>query len=206
MEKIVTGDGSITFRSDDCGEPYHSKSGAMEEAFKKFAEPSNLKPGDIVLDFCFGLGYNSLAAIHLVDGLKVIGLENDPEILKKISSVEVDPGLKKDYLKIKNAALNLRYRDEGVDIMILLGDARESVKKIEDKVSAVFFDPFSLPKCPEMWSLEVFKDVYCVMKKGGVLTTYSCARKVRDNLRKAGFEVKDGPCIGRRSCSTIAVK
>ncbi|PIN80139.1 hypothetical protein COV16_01405 [Candidatus Woesearchaeota archaeon CG10_big_fil_rev_8_21_14_0_10_34_8] len=42
------------------------------------------------------------------------------------------------------------------------------------------------------------------MKEGGVLATYSCARKVRDALKNAGFSVKDEPCVGRRSPSTIA--
>jgi tRNA U34 5-methylaminomethyl-2-thiouridine-forming methyltransferase MnmC len=43
------------------------------------------------------------------------------------------------------------------------------------------------------------------MKKGAMMSTYSCARIVRDNLKNAGFEVKNGPIIGRRSPSTIAI-
>ena len=44
------------------------------------------------------------------------------------------------------------------------------------------------------------------MNKKGILTTYSCARQVRENLKKAGFIVKDGPCVGRRAPATIALK
>ena len=43
------------------------------------------------------------------------------------------------------------------------------------------------------------------MKQGAILATYSYAKTIRNNLAKAGFTVKDGPIIGRRSPSTIAV-
>ena len=44
------------------------------------------------------------------------------------------------------------------------------------------------------------------MIKESILATYSCARIVRDNLKEAGFEVFDGPSVGRRAPSTIAKK
>jgi len=59
-------------------------------------------------------------------------------------------------------------------------------------------------KCPELWTFEFFSDIKKVMKKGGVLATYSCARSVRENLIQAGFHVKDGPCVGRWAPSTLA--
>jgi len=63
MKKIITKDGSVTFKNESYDETYHSTSGALEEAFEKFAKPCNLKDGMNVLDICFGIGYNSLAAI-----------------------------------------------------------------------------------------------------------------------------------------------
>ena len=65
---------------------------------------------------------------------------------------------------------------------------------------------FRRKRIGEMWTEELFKEVYRVMKKNGKLSTYSCARVVRDNMKKAGFIVKDGPIVGRRSPSTIAIK
>jgi tRNA U34 5-methylaminomethyl-2-thiouridine-forming methyltransferase MnmC len=44
------------------------------------------------------------------------------------------------------------------------------------------------------------------MKEGAKLSTYSYARWIRNNLKNAGFEVLDGPILGRRSPSTIALK
>ena len=59
MEEVITEDKSVTFRSQEYDECYHSKSGAMEESFEKFAKPCELKDGMKVLDVCFGIGYNS---------------------------------------------------------------------------------------------------------------------------------------------------
>ena len=55
-------------------------------------------------------------------------------------------------------------------------------------------------------SESALENVSKIVKKGGVLATYSCAKIVRENLIAAGFEVKDGPCVGRRAPSTIAIK
>ena len=67
MKLTKTGDGSFTYLNIGINETYHSKSGALEESFYKFAIPAlenKLKMKKIkILDICFGLGYNSVAAI-----------------------------------------------------------------------------------------------------------------------------------------------
>ena len=82
MKKIITDDGSTTLYSEKYKEYFHTKSGALEESFEKFVKPCKLEPGAKILDICFGLGYNSLAAIHSVKKLKIIALEKDKEVLK----------------------------------------------------------------------------------------------------------------------------
>ena len=206
MNKLVTGDGSVTFHNPDYNETYHSRSGAIEESFEKFAKPCNLKPGMKILDICFGIGYNTLAALHTTKPLTIIALENDPNILKKTQELDIDF---KEYDIIKKVAKTLSYKDENYEINILLGDARETLKQLNTKnikFNVVFLDPFSPPKCPELWTEAFFKDIYSLMEKGAILTTYSCARVVRDNLQAAGFQVKDGIVVGRKAPSTIAIK
>lgn len=202
MEKVTTGDNSITLRNPEYDECYHTKSGAIEESFEKYAKPCKIKDGMKVLDICFGIGYNTLAAIHTAD-VKVIGLENDRKVLDEIENVKVPEELKQDYEKIKQAAKTLNYQDK---IKIILGDARTTITQLNQKFDAVFLDPFSPKKCPELWTDEFMKGIAKTMKKGAILATYSCARIVRENLKNAGFKVIDGPCIGRRSPSTLAYK
>jgi len=214
MEKIITKDGSETFKNEELDETYHSISGAKEEAVKKFVEPCLIKSksekGEIViLDFCFGLGYNSCSAIDAISennsncNVLIIGIENDSEILNKI--VEINPSFK-NYSIIKEVALHRKYESDKLNIYLIYGDATKIIKKLPYKFDAVFFDPFSPKKSPLLWTEEVFKDVFNLMKKDSILATYSCARIVRENMKNAGFIVKDGPVVGRRSPGTIGIK
>ena len=214
MEKIITKDGSETFRNRDLDETYHSISGAKEESVMKFVEPCLIKEkclnGEIViLDFCFGLGYNSCAAIDaIIDinsdcNVKIIGIEKDVEILKKI--LELNPPFK-NYSIIKEAAKKRKYESDKINIYLIVDDASKVIKKLSYKFDTVFFDPFSPKKSPLLWTEEVFKDVFKLMKKDSILATYSCARIVRDNMKNAGFIVKDGPIVGRKSPGTIGIK
>jgi len=203
MKKIVTADGSATYYNDKYEECYHSKTGAVEEAEKKFVEPAKIKSGMKILDICFGLGYNSMAAMKKAKKLKITALEKDPGILKKIIRNKVR-GYEKEYRKIREAAKNLFYKDKDAEIKIITGDATKTIKKLDEKFDAVFLDPFSPPKNPELWTEKFFKEIKKRMKSGARLTTYSCARTIRNNLKKAGFKVTDGPKVGRRGPSTIA--
>jgi len=239
MREIITRDNSITFYNEEYDETYHSVSGAVEEAFKKFVEPATdfIKGKDqiSILDVGFGLGYNSAAVI---DGLlelnpgcriSIVGLEKDKEILGLI------PGLFcpqiKNYYIIKEAVNNMNknmnnnmnnnmdnnmdnnmgknymmvYNKDKVRISLVVCDALKGIKSIRTKFDIILHDPFSPRKNPELWTESFFKELRKLIKKDGVLTTYSCARIVRDNLKKAGFKVSDGPRVGRRAPSTIAI-
>jgi tRNA U34 5-methylaminomethyl-2-thiouridine-forming methyltransferase MnmC len=216
MRQVITKDSSITFYSEEYNETYHSITGAVEEALKKFAEPAleavKGKNKISILDVCFGLGYNSAAAIdkvlenNLRCDITIIGLEKDKKILQQINSLEP---MIMSYHVIKDMAENdYQYDRDGVKINLLVGDALKTiktVKKAKTKFDIIFLDPFSPKKNPELWTETFFKELRRLINKDGILLTYSCAGLVRRNLKAAGFTVKDGPCIGRRSPSTIAV-
>ena len=56
----------------------------------------------------------------------------------------------------------------------------------------------------DAFSIEFFKEIKRLMNPGAILTTYSCARIVRDNMKAVGLTVEDGPVLGRRGPATIA--
>src|SRR3990167_69887 len=99
MKKILTADNTETFLNESVGESYHSQTGAVEEALKKYAVPCKIRElaktqqKIRILDFCFGLGYNSAMAISeaLAENprceIEVVGLEYDSVILEKIQEV-----------------------------------------------------------------------------------------------------------------------
>jgi len=247
MEKYITADGSITFYNEEFEEHYHSKTGAREEALKKHVTPaleylkSEKQLENIeyikILDFCFGLGYNSYVFIEEIRKIlpnikiKVIGLENDIDIINEGKKIF------KDFFD------KYIYPDDNVEIELIIGDAKVEVNKLsiemnknnmtpeeefkevikdyknkditfsndsskekKEKFSICFFDAFSPGKCPDLWTEDVFMDIFSIMKEKSILTTYSCARKPRRNMESAGFIVKDGPCVGRWAPSTNAIK
>lgn len=211
LKKIVTDDGSVSFHNSEYDEHYHTKSGAEEESFKKHVEPCNIrelaKKGKIrILDVCFGLGYNTAAAIDVAKEvnpdcrIEVVALENDQEIIDKMYEITTNF---KSFDTIKHI-LKTKEEKNNIKITLLLDDAKESIKDVKEKFDVVFFDPFSPQKHPQMWTEKFFKDIISTMKPGAKLSTYSCARIVRENLKKAGFTIEDGPVVGRRSPSTIA--
>ena len=220
MQKIHTQDGSETFVNKQYNESYHSFTGAVEEAREKYCIPTKIKERAIqnqeitILDFAFGMGYNSAMAIALAKEanphckITVIGLENDPKIIEKIQEVNPEiPGFE-FYKEITAQNLTIESDDKSVNVTVFLNDAQEAITEIEDaSIDVVFYDPFSPKTQPEMWSKELFQEIKRVIKTTtGVLATYSCARMVRDNIKAAGLEFKDGPKVGRRGPGTLVWK
>jgi len=218
---IRTEDGSITFFSPDWKEHYHTKSGARLEAQKKFVEPSglnrklqtsNLK----LLDVCFGLGNNTLAALCETDTpvchshkLDITALEMDKRVVRAAAEffqcLETDPV---DWKKVLSKLYShSSFITQNSSLSIRWGDARWLIQGLGDEsFDIVFHDPFSSQHCPELWTVEFFQQLYRVMKPDGVLLTYSSSLPVRGAMREAGFligETKPGHQMGN---GTIAAK
>lgn len=231
IKKVKTKDGSVTYYNETMDEHYHSMSGALEEASKKHLVPTELlrrleeNNGHIVIaDVCFGLGYNAIVAMAQAEAftdahVELYAFENDPEILAKIKTLQ----LPAEYSLAVNRILTLideasivhkkptytvyRTADELFSGSLYLGDMRTTLAVLPlDTVDIVFFDPFSPGKQPELWEEEIFAILFKAMKPGGILTTYSCATRVRERMRNVGFAVKDGVILGRKSPSTLAIK
>lgn len=217
MKKIVTNDGSITFFNEKVGEKYHSISGAKEEAIEKFVNPSRIidfvkdkNNKEInILDICFGLGYNSAAAVEKIREINkdikifVAAFEIDEEIVESINKIEYPFNNREMFRSI----LKEDYDKNNTKIKLFLGDVKKEIKKtskLNKKFNFVFFDPFSPKVQEDLWTKELFESIAKLCTKNAVLLTYSCARKVRENLKEAGFRVSDGPCVGRKSPSTVA--
>jgi radical SAM protein (TIGR01212 family) len=215
---VSTDDGSITFFSPDWKEHYHTKSGARLEAQKKFVEPSKLaeklQTSDLkLLDVCFGLGNNTLAAFCAAAGAKhrmeITALEMDKRVVlaaaEYFQCLETDPV---DWKKVLSELYaHSSFSTQNSSLSIHWGDARWLIQGLEtESFDIVFHDPFSSQHCPELWTVEFFQQLYRVMKPDGVLLTYSSSLPVRGAMREAGFligETKPGHQMGN---GTIAAK
>lgn len=214
---ISTEDGTFTVFNKEYNEAMHSISGAYEEALLKHVYPSRILESDKdslnVLDIGFGLGYNILALI--VEVLKkipdtlinIVSFEKDKSYLPLMDFINFNDERDEFYKIIKSAFINHKYTSEKISIDVMFGDARHSIASMDGiQFDSVFHDPFSPSKNPELWSVEFFKEIYRLIDKDGILTTYSSAPQIRMGLLKAGFIIGRGPSVGRKREGTIAAK
>jgi tRNA U34 5-methylaminomethyl-2-thiouridine-forming methyltransferase MnmC len=62
-----------------------------------------------------------------------------------------------------------------------------------DHYHLIFFDAFAPEKQPDMWTVDLFKQLYhCLQTKGSVVT-YCAKGQFKRDLKAAGFEVETLP-------------
>ncbi|HHP7230497.1 MAG TPA: tRNA (5-methylaminomethyl-2-thiouridine)(34)-methyltransferase MnmD [Xenococcaceae cyanobacterium] len=216
----VTEDGSYTFFSDTFQEAFHSYHGAKQEAEIKFILPTQIR--DLartrdsirILDICYGLGYNSaaaLAAIWQVNPdcyVELIGLEITAEVPQQAIANNLltlwQQPIPHLLLELAN---NYQVTTSRLQGSLLLGDARETIQILGQKqwqADAIFLDPFSPPKCPQLWTVEFIAKVAQCLKPTGKLATYSRAAAVRTALALAGLQFSSTLAKQRQSPGTVA--
>ncbi len=221
FELQTTGDGSFTFFSAEFDQTYHSSSGAKQEAVFKYALATNLaekaqesRDRLRILDICYGLGYNSAAALAAI-------WQSNPVCSVEILALEIDPlvpiaattqSLLADWPEpipqlLAELARHHHCHRPAIAASLRIGDARQEIKSLATtgwQADAIFLDPFSPTACPQLWTVEFLGLVARCCQPDGMLATYSCAAAVRSALIAAGLAVADSPPIGRKAPGTIA--
>ena len=224
---IKTEDGSYTLSSGERGsesETLHSIFGARTEAFEKFAIPSKLREISEevevvkILDICSGIGYNASAVLdYLKDSdvrIEIDMVESSIETLASslfIANICESHGYVKKVIEnylIENGYLQfnkvLSSISPNIDINIHVCDARDYLKNCEDKeYDAVFLDPFSPSKSPELYSVDFFSKLKNYLTPTALILTYTAASPVRSAMINAGLYIGEGPVV-KRSGGTIA--
>lgn len=215
----ITDDGSYTFFSEEFGQTFHSKYGAKEESIFKYAIPTLLADKSArghlrILDICYGLGYNSAAALatiwrsHPNCTVEIIALEIDRTV--PISAIEHN--LLSDWEEPIPQLLTELVRAKSIEIdrlnaRLILGDARQTISEPIERgfqADAIFLDPFSPTACPQLWTIEFIDRVAKCCAVDGIIATYSCASAVRTAMVEAGLFIGDSSPVGRKSPGTIA--
>ena len=200
----LTDDGSFTFFSAEFGETFHSQAGARAEAFTKFSQVTGLAQrsqcGDLrLLDICYGLGYNTAAALETIwaanPGCRVelYGLELD----ETVPQAAIAPDLLASWspevqAALEAIALNHRHTTPLLQATLLIGDARQTIQHLAQtgfQADAIFFDPFSPRRCPQLWTVEFFAQVVRCLATNGTLATYSRSAAVRTAMQAAGLQI-----------------
>ncbi len=207
----ATEDGSFTFFSKAFGEAFHSTQGAKTEAIQKFAVATDLADraasGHLrLLDICYGLGYNTAAALETIWAVnpdcevEIYGLELDATVPRAaIASALIEQWPPNVQLALQAIARHHHYQAKALSATLLLGDARQTIQPLIAQgwqADAIFFDPFSPRRCPQLWTVEFFTHVARCLAPTGKLATYSRAAAVRAAMQAAGFVVGTMPLKG----------
>ncbi|MBU6229967.1 MAG: hypothetical protein KGQ93_09765 [Cyanobacteria bacterium REEB459] len=215
----ATEDGSFTFFSEDFGEWFHSRGGAFTEAHTTYVTATGLAalaqaPSLTILDVCYGLGYNSAAALATVNRVNahcqvyLVGLELDARVPQQAASqplITIWPPSVQQVLR--QLADEGRCQTSSLSASLFIGDARQTVQGLVRngfQADVIFFDPFSPPHCPELWTVEFIQQVAHCLKAEGRLATYSCAAAVRAAFRQVGLSIGPSVATGRRWPGTLA--
>jgi tRNA U34 5-methylaminomethyl-2-thiouridine-forming methyltransferase MnmC len=199
-ELIITGDGTKTLFSCEFNETYHStRDGALYESMEKHVKPAFRFQKDkstlVILDICFGLGYNTLATLfyirehNLSTKLHIISPELDKSLIESLSSFDYPKEFDEFKNIIKELSQNFYYEDNQFKIEILIGDARVLIPKISKKIDILYQDAFSPKQNPLLWTKEYFADIRALSSEDIIITTYSTAITTRMGLYENGYSI-----------------
>lgn len=215
-----TDDGSITFISSEFGESFHTKYGAKNEAEITYVQGCQLlekaknQPSFKILDICYGLGYNTAQALSCIWSInpncqiQIMALELDERVpLQAIDNQLLNSWQPLIIDLLTKLATKKTISRQNLQAELLIEDARISIQKLAAlnfQADAIFLDPFSPPKCPQLWTVEFLNLVAKCLNKTGIIATYSCSASIRYALQLAQLNIGQNKSIGRRSPGTLA--
>ncbi|KSA14651.1 tRNA (5-methylaminomethyl-2-thiouridine)(34)-methyltransferase MnmD [Maribacter dokdonensis] len=203
-EIITTADGSTTIQIKDWQEQYHSKHGAIQEAYHVFIHSGlDLFENTTVdiLEIGFGTGLNAL--ITLIEfkkrNLKInyTGVEAYPVSKDELGQLNYLEQLKANSLKDEFATMHTSPWEKLVEVTADFSLTKEQkfFKDINksNAFDLVYFDAFGARVQPELWTVEIFEIMFKAMKSGGYLVTYAAKGSVRRAMLEVGFLVERLP-------------
>ncbi len=210
-EIFITSDGSTSIHLPDWNEQYHSKHGAIQEAyhvfikagFEKFLDTISQKKESTqtnlsVLEVGFGTGLNAFITFLEADkkNLKIdyVGVEAYPVAANEVEKLNYVAELKAENNQLVFNEMHTTSWDEKHTISddFLLTKRKQFFADINDEnaFDLIYFDAFGATNQPELWTEEIFQKMFTALKVGGVLTTYAAKGSVRRAMQSVGFTVE----------------
>lgn len=200
INTVVTGDGSCTLYNPGAGEHYHSTFGAVTESehvfIKNGLETMICNPIRI-FEMGFGSGLNALLACRFAEQKHIpvyyCGIELYPldfPLISKLNYSELtgtSPELFQSLHLLNWSEEHIinpdfTFRKVHTDLL--------SISTGEKSYDIVFFDAFSPQSQPELWTVDIFRNIFESLTPGGILVTYCVKGIVKQALRECGFTVK----------------
>ncbi|WP_264521226.1 tRNA (5-methylaminomethyl-2-thiouridine)(34)-methyltransferase MnmD [Flavobacterium sp. N1994] len=202
-EIIQTNDGSTTIHLPEWNESYHSKHGAIQEAYHVFIKNGlSLFEGKpvAILEIGFGTGLN--AFITFVEAQKnnqtidYVGVEAYPVSLEEANqmnyAIEIDENQSAIFQQLHQVSWEEK---NALSNIFTLTKRKQFFQDIKDEATfdLIYFDAFGFRVQPELWSEAIFAAMFKALKPNGVLVTYACRTSIKNAMVSAGFSVKKLP-------------
>lgn len=202
---IITADGSSSIYLPEWEEHYHSKHGAIQEAYHVFIKNGLdlFKNGAEVsiLEIGFGTGLNCFITLLESDKrdltIAYTGVEAYPVVLEELQQLNYVKELKAQNEEECFRKIHLFSWEENhfLKDKFSLCKRQQFFDKIEDKnaFNLIYFDAFGARVQPELWTEPIFQKMYDSLKEDGVLVTYAAKGSVRRAMQTVGFLVEKLP-------------
>lgn len=202
-EIITTKDGSTSLFIPEWNETYHSKNGAIQEAYHVFIKNglSIFKGKSVsILEIGFGTGLNafitSLEAERNNLLIDYTAVEAFPLTVEEIDAMNFASKIDSNKTNIFSTIHQLNWEVKNqVNDNFYLTKRKQFFQDINDKdcFDIIYFDAFSFDVQPELWSETIFKKMHTALKSNGILVTYACRTVIKQAMISAGFGVEKLP-------------
>ncbi len=203
---ITTADGSHSLVSEQFKVAYHSHYGAIQETNHVFIEAGMLfqlerKQPLKILELGLGTGLNALVtylqAVELNIPVSYTSLEQFPiswDLVQQCNFLEQleAPTAQSTFQKIHCGAFEEWHSiDAYFRFRKIQKDATSFSSK--DRFTLIYYDAFAPESQPELWTEEIFKNMYELLTDEGVLVTYCAKGVVKRALKAVGFTIESIP-------------
>ena len=203
MLQIITSDGSNTLFSEEYGVPFHSRHGAAAESAHVYIAgglryKAVIQQEICILEMGFGTGLNAMMTWLEAEkrGLVVhyTGIELYPlpvHVIEPLCYPELlqIPHRSEDFLKLHTCKWGKKHQ-----FSEMFSFEKHQIPFDTYRAPAcfdlIYFDAFAPQAQPEVWTVEIFKNMYQALRPDGVLVTYCAQGDFKRNLKKAGFTVE----------------
>lgn len=203
VKVVVTKDNSHTLYSELFDATYHSTHGAVQESIHVFIKNGlefyvnehNAQTLSI-LEIGFGTGLNTLLTYKFAQEYK---LDINYQSVEAFP-ISMDAAGQLNYTsdeaaEIKNIFLKMHQSESGV--LTSLNSFFTLIKhqcliegfKSDERFDVIYFDAFSPTQQPELWTEEIFTNMYQLLKPNGILVTYCAQGQMKRNMKAAGFKI-----------------
>lgn len=207
MERILqaTSDGSHTIAIPELQVTYHSKHGAIQESMHVFIDAglrqtlTNVSERLQILEIGFGTGLNALLTLLEAPNrlIRYESLEAYPLQAELASSLNYGTLLPNTTATQLLGNFHRAPWEEPVSITpeftLLKRQMQLQDFTSQERYHMVYFDAFAPTAQPELWTTQVFTNIYKHLLPRGILVTYCSKGIVRRAMQHAGFNVEKIP-------------